>query len=96
MLRLMAHTVQEKDKLILRIKRIRGQLNAAEKALQEEAECTELLHNLTACRAAMGSLIAELLEGHIHNHVLNPDRKINKEQLAAANELVAVIKTYLR
>lgn len=92
----MAHTSREKEKLILRIKRIRGQLNAAEKALEEEQDCTEILHMLTAGKAAMGSLIAEVLEGHIHSHILKPGSKPDKEQMEAADELVNVIKTYLR
>ena len=92
----MAHTAQDKVKLILRIKRIRGQLNAAEKALKEDQECTHVLHLLTAGRAAMGSLIAEVLEGHIHNHILKPESKPGRDQVEAADELVKIIKTYLR
>jgi DNA-binding FrmR family transcriptional regulator len=92
----MAHTTQDKEKLILRIKRIRGQLNAAEKGLEEEQDCTAILHLLTASKAAMGSLIAEVLEGHIYSHILKPESKPDKQQLGAASELVSVIKTYLR
>ena len=92
----MAHTAHSKEKLILRIKRIRGQLNAAEKALEEEQECTAILHMLTAGKAAMGSLIAEVLEGHIHSHIFKPASKPDREQIEAAEELVRVIKTYLR
>jgi DNA-binding FrmR family transcriptional regulator len=88
---------EDKDKLVLRIKRIRGQLNAAEKSLLEENEdCSVILHGLTACRGAMGSLISEILEGHVYDHVLTPKSKPDREQLKAAKELTEVIKTYLR
>jgi DNA-binding FrmR family transcriptional regulator len=89
----MAHTIRDKEKLILRIKRIRGQLNAAEKSLEEEQDCTKILHTLTACRAAVGSLIVEVLEGHIQSHVL---KKPDRDQKVAAEELIGVIKTYLK
>lgn len=96
----MAHTIHGKEKLILRIRRIRGQLNAAEKALQDEKDCSELLHTLSACRGAMGSLIAEILEGHVFEHVVVSDhgkhKKPAKDQLDAAHELMSVIRTYLR
>ena len=51
---------------------------------------------LTACRGAMGSLIAEVIEGHVYEHVLSPSSKPDKNQLSAADELIDVIKTYLR
>lgn len=92
----MAHTAKDKDKLILRIKRIRGQLNSAEKALEEEADCSDILHTLTACKGALGSLISEVLEGHIHTHILKPDKRPDKEQLDAAAQLIEVIKTYMK
>jgi FrmR/RcnR family transcriptional regulator, repressor of frmRAB operon len=89
----MAHTMKEKEELILRIGRIRGQLNAAEKALTEERDCSEILHALTACKGAMGSLIFKVLEDHVSDHVLTGSAK---ERKAAADELVGVIKSYLR
>jgi DNA-binding FrmR family transcriptional regulator len=93
----MAHTSHDKEKLIQRIKRIRGQLNAAEKALENDRECSEVLHTLTACKGALGSLIAEVLEEHVHNHILNSGhKKPVKGQIHAADELISIIKTYLR
>ena len=89
----MAHTVKEKEGLILRIGRIRGQLNAAEKALIEERECTDILHALTACKGAMGSLIFKVLEGHVYDHVIKGSEK---ERKLAADEFVETIKSYLK
>ena len=92
----MAHTIQDKTKLTLRIRRIRGQLNAVEKALGGDRDCSEVLHTLMACKGAMGSLISEVLEGHINSHILKPHKKPDREQLEAAEELIGIIKTYLR
>lgn len=89
----MAHTVHERDDLILRIGRIRGQLNAAERALLDERDCNEILHTLTACKGAMNGLILKVLEGHLYDHVV---KGTEKERKLAADEFVETIKTYLK
>lgn len=92
----MAHTIGSKKKLINRIRRIRGQVDAIEKSLAAERECSEVLHTIAACRGAINSLMAELIEGHVRFHVLDPDRKSSAEQLEGAQELIDVIKAYLK
>lgn len=93
----MAHTTgANKKKLIDRIKRIRGQLNGLERALEEEKDCGEVLLTLAACRGAMNSLMAEILEGHVRHHVLPQSGKRDPESAHAAEELIEVIKRYLR
>ncbi len=64
-IRPIAHTARDKNKLLDRIKRIQGQLNGVEKAVEEERDCGEVLLTLAACRGAMNSLMAEILEGHV-------------------------------
>ena len=49
-----------------------GQVEAIERTLDQEAECSEVLHNISACRGAMDALMAEVIEGHIRFHVLDP------------------------
>lgn len=93
----MTHTTgTNKKKLIDRIKRIRGQLNGLEKALEEERACGEVLLTLAACRGAMNSLMAEILEGHVRHHVLPQSEQTDPEATQAAEELIEVIKRYLR
>jgi len=92
----MAHTVRDKAKLINRIRRIRGQVDAIERALQREAECSEVLHTVGACRGAINGLMAELVEGHVRFHVVNPDRNPHSEQAHAAQELIDVVRRYFR
>lgn len=92
----MAHTVHDKDKLLQRIRRIRGQINAAERALEEEKDCSSVLMLLAASRGAINSLMSEVLEGHVRHHVLAPEKKPSARQRDAAEELVEVIRTYLK
>jgi FrmR/RcnR family transcriptional regulator, repressor of rcnA expression len=90
----MAHVIQNKKKLLARVSRIRGQINGIERALEEKHECGEILLTLAACRGALNSLMAEILEGHVRQHVLN--EKSTKSQVAAGDELIEVIKRYLK
>jgi len=51
---------------------------------------------MSAARGAMNSLMAELLEGHIRYHVLNGKQRPTAQQVAAADEVIDMIKSYLR
>jgi FrmR/RcnR family transcriptional regulator, repressor of frmRAB operon len=92
----MSHTIRNKQNLILRSKRIRGQFEALERALDEGRDCSEVLQLISAVRGAVNSLMAELLEGHIRHHVLDPKRRPSSEQTLAADEVIDMVKAYLR
>jgi len=92
----MAHTVEEKKRLLNRVRRIMGQVAAIEKILDQEGECAEVLHNISACRGAMDALMAEVIEGHIRFHVLPPNGKATGEQKRAADDLVNALRAYLK
>ena len=91
----MSHTSKDKEKLIMRARRIRGQVEALERALDSEQNCADILQLITGARGAMNSLMAELLEGHIRFHVLDPKQK-NAEQVEAAEDLIDVVRSYLK
>jgi len=91
----MSHTIKNKEKLVLRAKRIQGQVEALARALAEERDCSEVLQIMSAARGAMNSLMAELLEGHIRSHVLNP-KKSNAGQTSAAEEVIEMVRSYLK
>jgi DNA-binding FrmR family transcriptional regulator len=90
------HTAEQKQKLILRVRRIRGQIEAIERALADEKDCSDLLQLITAARGAMNGLMAELLEDHVRFHVLDPARKATSEQAIAADELIEMVRSYLK
>ena len=83
------HTVEEKPKLILRIKRIKGQ------SLEADQDCSDVLQLITAARGAMNGLMAELIEGHIRFHVINP-KQLNSEQALSTDELIEIVRSYLK
>ena len=92
----MAHTSKQKGTLLNRVKRLRGQINAVEKALSEDRDCSTVLLTLAACRGAMDSLMAEIIEGHIRFHILDPEQEPSAEQRKAAQEVITVVRRYLK
>ena len=90
------HTVREKKKLITRVRRIRGQLESVERALEEEKECFAVLQTVAAVRGALNGLVGEIVEDHIRFHVIDPDAKVPAKQMQAVEELVEVIRAYVK
>ena len=66
------------------------------RALDEERDCSEVLQLMSAARGAMNSLMAELLEGHVRNHILNGKHKPTSQQVSAADEVIEMVKSYLK
>jgi len=90
----MGHTVREQAKLLARVRRIRGQIEALERAVAGEAGCAEILHLIAAARGAMNGLMAEVLEDHVAEHVLGGPSEAARARAGA--ELVDVVRTYFR
>ncbi len=90
----MAHIHQNKKKIITRIRRIKGQLEAVERALEEDKDCYSILQTLAACRGGLNGLTGELIEEHVKNHVMVSPLDPKTSQDEAAIELVNLIKTY--
>jgi len=91
----MAHTSRNKTKLIHRIRRIRGQLDAVEAGIASEAECATVLHTLVACRGALNSLVVEMFEDHVRYHVVDPRRRPTAGQLTATDEVIDLLRSCL-
>lgn len=92
----MAHTVEDKKKLINRVRRLRGQLEALERALEAEESCEELMQLLTTSRGAIDGLMIEVVEGYVRTHMIDPDRKPTRSEEDAAEALLDVLRSYIR
>jgi FrmR/RcnR family transcriptional regulator, repressor of frmRAB operon len=93
----MTHPTQgkEKRKLLIRLKRIRGQIDAVERRIQEDATCAAILQQATACRGALDGFIAEVIEDHILERVIDPSIPRDDPRTQAAEELVEIVHSYL-
>ena len=92
----MPHSIEEKKKLLNRVRRLVGQVAAIERSLnQDDVDCSEILHNISVCRGAMDALMAEVIEGHIRFHILPEAAGGTDEQTRAADDLVSSLRAYL-
>lgn len=90
----MAHLAKEKSRLLARIRRLKGQMEAIERALEADAPCGDVLNLVASVRGAVNGLTSELLEDHIRAHVIGAENKDELEKGAA--ELIEVVRTYLK
>ena len=90
----MTHTVQHQAKLLARVRRLKGQMEAIERAIEAEAPCGEVLNLVASVRGAVSGLTAELIEDHVREHVLEEADAAARAQGGA--ELIKVVRTYLR
>lgn len=88
----MTHIAKEKLELVSRTKKVIGQMESVLRGLEEDAHCADVLQRLAAARGAINSLMGELMEDHIRNHM---PRK-TKSSAEAAEDLVEIVRTYLK
>ena len=92
----MSHTIRDRKKLLSRVRRIRGQVEAIERALANEAACEEVMHLIAGSRGAMAGLMAEIVEDHVRSHLVDPRKHPGALNTDAADQLLAVVRTYLK
>jgi DNA-binding FrmR family transcriptional regulator len=92
----MSHTIREKHKLQARVRRIRGQVEALERGLESEIGCADVLMLIASIRGAVNGLMAEVIEDHIRRHVVDPAGEPDRARAQGAEELIEVIRTYLK
>lgn len=91
------HTHREKTKLLNRVRRIRGQIDAVERKLRDEDhDCFAVLQTIAACRGAITGLMAEVLQGHIREHIVDRERGPSPTEREAIEQLVDVVRAFLK
>lgn len=90
------HTIKNKAGLIGRVRRIKGQADALERALEAELGCADVLMLVASMRGAVNGLTAEVMEDHIRHHIVDPDKNPNSSAAKGAADLIEVLKTYLK
>jgi DNA-binding FrmR family transcriptional regulator len=92
---LMAHTAREKTKLLARVRRIRGQIDAVERAVETEIGCADVLQLIASVRGAVNGLMSEVLGNHIRLHVADAALDTDRRR-EGADELIDVVRMYLK
>lgn len=91
----MSHLIENKAKLLARVRRLKGQIEAIERSLEAEAPCADTLNLVASVRGAFNGLTAELIEEHIREHISAPEQDMKAREQGAA-ELIEVVKRYLK
>ncbi|MBV8673808.1 MAG: metal/formaldehyde-sensitive transcriptional repressor [Acidobacteriaceae bacterium] len=91
----MGHTERDKQKLVARIRRIRGQVDAIERSLSNEDDCADVLMLLANVRGGINSLMAEVLEDHIRHHMMTTE-KPSVPPTELAEDLIDLVRAYLK
>jgi DNA-binding FrmR family transcriptional regulator len=89
-----SHTIRDKEKLIARVRRLKGQFEGIERALEAGKPCGEILRQLASARGAMTGLTAEVMEDHLREHVLHAETEADRQQ--GGEELIEAIRTYMK
>ena len=92
----MTHTVHQKKKLLARVRRIRGQVEAIERALDGEAGCEQVMHLIAGVRGAIAGLMAEVVEEHVRTHLVDAEKHPAALNVEATEQLLDVVRTYLK
>jgi len=90
----MPYALRDKKTLLTRVRRIKGQTDALERALEDQLECSAILQQIAAIRGATDGLMAEVIEGHIREHVAEPASA--KERQRDLDAVLGVLRSYLK
>ena len=91
----MAHTIRDRKPLLARVRRIQGQLRSLETILEQGGECAAVLQQIAAVRGGVAGLMNQVLEGHISEHLGNPEASA-AERTGDVEEVLKVLRSYLR
>jgi DNA-binding FrmR family transcriptional regulator len=92
----MAHTFRDKKRLLHRIRRVRGQIEAVERLLENDSDCADILQLIAACRGSISGLMSEVLEEHIRWHLGNDRQDSKSARGKAMEEVLNITRSYLK
>ena len=91
----MPHSPHEKKRVLTRVRRIRGQAEALERALQAGADCGAVLQQIAAISGAVNGLMSEVMEAHIREEFGQPAAS-DQQRRARVDEMTGLVRSYLK
>jgi FrmR/RcnR family transcriptional regulator, repressor of frmRAB operon len=91
----MPHSPEEKKRVLTRVRKVRGQLDALERALEEGADCGPVLQQLAAIRGAINGVMAGVLESHLREEFTQATGSAPGAS-GSIDDVVTLVRTYLR
>jgi len=90
----MPHSPEEKKRVLTRVRRIKGQTEALERALEAGSDCAAVLQQIAAIRGAINGLMSEVLESHIREEL--GQAVADRGRDASIDEIAALVRSYLK
>lgn len=90
----MSHITENRAALRTRVRRLKGQVDALDKAIGESDDCLAVLTQAAAVKGAAQSLMLELLDDHLHAHVVAADEPQVRQ--AEADTLLRMLRSYFK
>lgn len=91
----MPHSPEEKKRVLARVRRLRGQVEALERALEAGADCAPVMQQIAAVRGAANGIMSEVMEAHLRETFGHPATTAT-ERTARIAEMTALVRTYLK
>jgi DNA-binding FrmR family transcriptional regulator len=83
----------EKRAFVVRLRRIRGQIEGIEKMVEADAGCSDVLMQAVSARRALKSFSEEVLESHMHACIENNSSR--SESRENVRSLLTVLERYV-
>jgi DNA-binding FrmR family transcriptional regulator len=83
----------EKRALVVRLRKIKGQIEGIEKMVEADADCSDLLMQVVSSRRALKSFSEEVLESHLHTCIEGASSPA--EGRANLRSLLTVLERYV-
>ena len=90
------HADKDKDKLLARIRRVKGQVEAIERALEAEAASEKIMHLIAAARGGISGLMGEVVEHHVRHHLADDPDHPGVIKPEAQQALIDVFHSYIK
>jgi DNA-binding FrmR family transcriptional regulator len=90
----LTHTIREKQKLLARVRRVRGQVEALERSLEADVGCDQVMHLIAGIRGSIAGLMAEVMEDHVRTHFVA--RQDAQDDAETPERFIEIIRAYLK
>ena len=91
----MPHSEKDKKRILTRVRRIRGQTEALERALERGYPCLDILQQIAAVRGAANGLMGEMLAIHFKDELVSGETS-EQQRALRMTEIDNLIRSYLK
>ncbi|BBV65808.1 MULTISPECIES: metal/formaldehyde-sensitive transcriptional repressor [Kluyvera] len=91
----MPHSLEDKKRALSRVRRIKGQVEALERALESGDSCLTILQQIASIRGASNGLMGEMVEMHLKDELVSGETTPDQRAVRMA-EVGLLLRSYLK